>query len=138
MVRSFPPLLALLASGCVQFSYNIVDRNGPLAEGVASELVPGSTLSLCLATLGAPNALLVDDDRGTFRAIYAWERASGWNLSVSSNSDSVPGSFTMTSRDTGVEGLVLWFDQNRVLVRHERGNLAPAEANTDWLPAGAR
>ena len=111
-------------------------RNEPIDETLVLQLEPGRSLAECLDLLGAP--VLVDADDGTlqFRAIYASERARGWNLAVSTNSDNAPGSLTLGSRDSGVRGVVLWFDETQTLTRIDRGHLEPMLANQVWSRFG--
>lgn len=107
-------------------------RNEPVEEALVLQLEPGRSLQECLDLLGAP--VLVDADDGTpqFRAIYAWEQARGWNLAVSSNSDSAPGSLTLGSKDSGVRGVILWFDETQTLTRIDQGHLDPQLATQVW------
>lgn len=120
---------AALLAGCVQLSYRSLDRfQAPPAAGVAA-LQPGLELSACLELLGAPwRVLELETDPGLI-LIYAWERATGWGLSVSGSDDRAPGSFNLAQSRSLPRALTLWFDGQDRLERFEQGFLSPALAS---------
>ena len=121
--------LCLGLVGCVQLSYRSMDRfQAPPSEAV-TELTPGMELGLCLERLGAPwRVLELETDPGMI-LVYAWERATGWGLSLSGADDRAPGSFNLAQSRTLPRALTLWFDGQDRLERYEQGFLSPALAS---------
>lgn len=125
LLLCFSPFL----SGCLQLSYRSMDRfKAPPAEGVAA-LTAGMELGACLELLGAPwRVLELETDPGLI-LVYAWERATGWGLSVSGSDDRAPGSFNLAQSRSLPRALTLWFDGQDRLERFEQGFLSPALAS---------
>jgi hypothetical protein len=133
------PLLSplLVLTGCVQFAYQRVRFDAPVADGRLDALRPGAdTLASCLASLGAPHRAFeyqVAPDRSSGMALlWYWKDARGWGLEFSSPSDDVPVSLDLSLLDDNLRGCMLWFTSDLVLERVRRGRVS------DLLPARVR
>ena len=130
-------LLALLAAGCVQGSYNRITVDEPLRDEMVAPLRPGQdTLAQCLARLGAPHRVyeyrVGQDGVSGAALLWVWREAAGWGIEVSGGTDDASGSFSFDLADTELPGCVLWFGPDLVLERWQRGTLG------DLLPGRQR
>ncbi|TDJ69774.1 MAG: hypothetical protein E2O39_11095 [Planctomycetota bacterium] len=117
-------LLALpLAAGCVSVTWEYIVTNSRPEPGTLAILRPGEAdLTECLATLGAP--ILVQEHMGGIAVAYGWTRERAWSISVS-----VPivsefsGSARFNDLTTGLEGILLLFDEHDRLTTIRQGYL---------------
>ena len=121
-------LLATLAAGCVQGSYNRIAVDEPLRDEMVAPLQTGvDTLELCLARLGAPHRVFEyrvgQDGSSGVALLWLWREAAGWGIEVSGGTDDASGSFSFDLTDTTLPGCVLWFGPDLVLERWQRGTL---------------
>jgi hypothetical protein len=113
-------------TGCVQLSYSHFERFRPPAQPAVEGLQSGLSLNDCLASLGAPWQVLEREQDPGLILVYAWERGSGWGLSVSGgNDDNAPGSINLVNSRALPRALTLWFDGSDRLIRFEQGFLPP-------------
>jgi hypothetical protein len=128
----------------VQLTYDHVERFQPPKAEAVTALAAGQSLESCLKLLGAPWQVLEREQDPGLILVYAWERGSGWGLSLSgTGDDNVPGSINLANSRSLPRALTLWFDGQDQLLRHEQGflspNLAAALRNLQaFSPGGGR
>ena len=110
---------------CASVNWISNSSNEPIADAEFAALEPGTAdLGACLGRLGAPN--LVWEYRGNGLAMaYGWLDGGGWGFSVSYSFDRFAPSARFSYDSDAVEGdgVVMWFDENLVLERVQRGRL---------------
>ena len=114
-------LLAPLLAGCLSGEYT--SRRNLQEPPAHFGLVPGKDdLSACLDVLGAP-LQVYENGEGAVLA-WGWSEDRVWGLTMSIPMGSQRGSFTYQRGATGLEGLVLVFDEAWLLTSIKEGSLA--------------
>jgi len=140
---------ALLAAGCVTYTYRRDMRFEPIDDAALDSLRPGEAdISECLAKLGAPLYVWEYSKEGCALA-YGFDKDRTWSLSVSvpvARGFSASGAYTDEARK--LRGAVLLFDPTWRLQLVRRGMLAdlsaelrpkrPAAVDTSDGDAGAQ
>lgn len=114
-------LLAPLLAGCLSGEYTSrrTFQEPPAHPG----LVPGKDdLSACLGELGAP-LQVYENGEGAVLA-WGWSEDRTWGLTLSLPLGSQRASFTYQRGTTGLEGLVLIFDEAWLLTSIQEGQLS--------------
>ena len=94
-------LLALLAAGCVQGSYNRITVDEPLRDEMVAPLRPGQdTLAQCLARLGAPHRVyeyrVGQDGVSGAALLWVWREAAGWGIEALHRAGAWPTSLCLS------------------------------------------
>ena len=133
MRRLALPWLLLVASSCVQVTWERHDVQAPVEARLEAELEAGQAdLAACLARLGAP-LLVWELGDGGFAMAYGWDKQREYGVSLSVPVADTAGSASFNYNDvkSRLHGVVLVFDADWVLLRKERGylkDLIPTEA----------
>lgn len=127
-----------LGASCVQLAWSRATLQEPLSDAKWRSATPGSSLSDCLALLGAPY-FVWEQPGGAIAIAYAWSSTSGWGFGVSAPiGRHANASFDFDALSSDTQGLALWFDSDWKLVRLQRGALrdlaeAPARARPAFV-----
>lgn len=117
-------LLALpLLGGCLSVTWEYIDTDSRPEPGTISALRPGEAdLTDCLAALGAP--ILVQEHVGGIAIAYGWTRERSWSVSVDIPlASEVSGSAQYSALTTGLDGILLLFDEDYILTTIREGYL---------------
>jgi hypothetical protein len=127
-VTRWRPLLAaataLLAASCLRVRYAVQRIEEPVPQALLDGLRPGrDDLSSCLRAIGAPN--FVWEYRGDGMALgWVFADAAGWYFAASLNVYRfASASMTLDFDNLDLPGVVLWFDENLLLLEWRRGSM---------------
>ena len=122
MARGICLVWMLSCTSCL--STNLSARRIHQDPGGWPGLVQGeSTLGDCLDTLGAP--LHVRENRAGAILIYGWQEHKSWGIAVSAPiSNRRTAQLQFQRRLEGLDGLVLFFDSDWLLLEIRKGALA--------------
>ena len=114
--------LAASASSCLQLEYTrVVNLLEPARQGVDTLEVGTTSLSDCLARLGAPLGVYELPDGAALS--YGWLRSKTWQAELIFPVADSRGRITFTDIDDQIRGVLLFFDAQWTLKEIRRGRL---------------
>ena len=129
-------MAAMLASSCVQLSYDATRAEEPLPPAAIAALQPGrDDLTSCLRDLGAPH--FVWEYRRVGMALgWVSEDTRNWNVNASYNFDRFSNArFKAAWANSDLPGVVLWFDAELRLERVRQGRMRDLVQGLKQRPA---
>lgn len=114
--------LLALGAGCVQGDFNVDRVHQSVPTAASDALQPGTArLDDVLLHLGAP-LFVVELDRGIALA-YGWLDQNAWNVEVELPVGDAAVQFRYADTDLTLPGLVVFLDEDDVVIRQSRGLL---------------
>jgi hypothetical protein len=133
-VRTALLLLLVTLAGCVSARWEYVDTDSRPDPETITGLRPGeANLERCLAALGAP--IFVQEHLGGIAIAYGWTRERSWSVSVKFPLASRSGSARFSDMTTGLEGILLLFDETDRLTTIRQGYLRDLAAMIQRSPS---
>ena len=126
----------LLASSCIELSYDATRTEEPLPPSAIAALQPGSDdLTSCLRELGAPHFVW---EYRSFGMALGWvsEDTRNWNVDASYNFDRFTNARLKAAwANSDLPGVVLWFDAELRLERVRQGRMRDLVQGLKQRPA---